>query len=258
MSGSVLITGANGRIGSLLMEGLAKAGWSVRGCDVADGPDGVAQGDICDLETMQGLMKGCRSVIHLAGTPNAKPGWEAVNRLNIDGTRTILEAARREGVSQIIYASSIHTIGGLPARTPFVPDLPDRPSGSYGVSKLASEGLLRVYSQKADIRAISVRICSFRPAPVDARELRTWIGYDDTVHLFDRCLCDETQGYQMIWGLSGNTRVEVDDPTARRIEYHPQQNAESHIANITGDPDVEPWPLMGGPVAADAETDFLD
>jgi len=130
---AVLVTGASGRIGSLLMRGLANLGWTMKGCDVVAGPN-VMAADITDLAAVSMAARGCRSIIHLAGTPNAKPGWETINRLNIHGTRTVLEAARREGVTQVIYASSIHTVGALPSGTPLGPDLPSAPSGIYGAS----------------------------------------------------------------------------------------------------------------------------
>jgi len=256
MAGKVLITGASGRIGRVLMQGLAASGWSVSGCDLIGG-ENVVPADITDLESMRAVMRNCAAVIHLAGAPNARGGWDKVWRSNVEGTRTVLEAARMEDCGQIIYASSIHTIGGLPAATPFGPDLPTHPSGIYGVTKVAAEGLLQVYADKAGLRAISVRICSFRPRPDDARSRRTWLGHEDAVHLFDRCLHDRTEGYQMIWGLSANSRAIVTDPTARRIGYEPAQNAENHLDDVSGDPETEPWPLMGGPVAADQTTDFL-
>jgi uronate dehydrogenase len=252
---TVLVTGAAGRIGSVLAAGLRDRGWTVRGCDLTAAAD-VTAADIHDLDAMRDLLRNCRSVIHLAGAPNASAGWDAVRRANVDGTRTVLEAARREGCGQVIYASSIHTIGGLPADTALGPDLPPVPSGTYGVTKLAAEGLLRVYAAKGGMRATSVRICSFRPRPGNARERRTWFGRDDCVHLFDRCLRDESPGYHMIWGVSANARMPIDDPTAERIGYRPAQNAEEHLDAIKGDPSVEPWPLMGGPVADDMDTDF--
>lgn len=260
MNKRVLITGAAGRIGGLLLERLPALGWDVSGCDRLPA-NGVTSADICNAVDMRGAMRGCDSVIHLAGTPNANPGWDTVNRLNIHGTRTVLEAARNEGLAQVIYASSIHTIGGLPADTPFAPDLPAVPSGIYGLSKTASEGLLQVYAAKTELRCISLRICSFRPEPSNRRELRTWLGYDDTVHLADRCLADETPGYQMIWGVSANERLRKVDPTAERIGYRPTQNAEDFSiargGHIDGDAPEE-WGFMGGPVADDRVSDFRD
>ncbi|MEM7047033.1 MAG: NAD(P)-dependent oxidoreductase [Pseudomonadota bacterium] len=271
----VLITGATGRIGRLLMARLPELGWKVHGVDVsphektehktAPPQKTLTLADVGEMATVRQIITASKpkidTVIHLAATPNAKPGWSRLSALNIQATRAVLEAARQAGVAQMIYASSIHTIGGLAWGTPLGPHLPPVPSGTYGVTKLACEGLLRVYAVKAGMRTIAVRLCSFRPRPHNGRELVTWLGYEDTVHLFDRCLRDHTDGYQMVWGVSNNTRLTLEDPTARRIGYRPQQNAEAFTTAQGGDIDADrdaPWSLMGGPVAEDRKTDFSD
>lgn len=256
MTGNVLITGASGRIGSLLMRSLPVHGWSVRGCDVNAAPD-VVTADITSLADMMRAAEGCGAIIHLAGTPNAKPGWAAVTHLNIHGTRTVLEAARRCGVAQVIFASSIHAVGALAADSPLGPDLPPAPSGIYGVSKLAGEALLRLYAAKFGLSCTAVRICSFRPEPQDARELKTWLGHADTVHLFDRCLNARTSGYRMVWGVSANSRLSIHDPVADEIDYRPTQNAEDHVGRLPN-PNDTLWRGLGGPVFDDAEVDWLD
>ena len=259
VAGRVLITGAAGRIGALLMQHLPKLGWQTDGCDIKPGP-GVMVADITDRDEMGAVMKGAEAVIHLAGTPNAKPGWVAVNRLNIHGTRTVLEAARRGGIRRIIFASSIHTVGGHPAGTPFGPDLSPRPSGIYGVSKIAGEALLQVYAAKTGLSCLAVRICSFRPRPANRRELTTWLAPEDCVHLFDRCLAARIEGYAMVWGVSANTGLEIDDPAAQTIGYCPQHDAgvfKREIDARSGDGRDKQWKRMGGPVADD-EDDFND
>jgi len=109
---------------------------------------------------------------------------------------------------------------------------------------------------------MSVRLCSFRPAPEDARELKTWLGHQDTIHLFDRCLHALTPDYQMIWGVSANARISVNDPTAERIGYRPSQNAENFAPDLTKDAGgavvSDPWEMLGGPVADDPDVDFRD
>ncbi|MEM7566757.1 MAG: NAD(P)-dependent oxidoreductase, partial [Pseudomonadota bacterium] len=107
----VLITGAAGRIGGLLAERLPDLGWDVTGCDITSD---WAHGDITDLAGMETLCAGQQVVMHLAGAPNAKRGWRHVSRLNIEGTRCVLEASLRAGVRRVVYASSIHVVGGLP------------------------------------------------------------------------------------------------------------------------------------------------
>ncbi|MFN3169539.1 MAG: NAD-dependent epimerase/dehydratase family protein [Hyphomicrobiales bacterium] len=249
--GHILITGAAGRIGRLLMERLPEEGWTTRGCDISAGCDIVAA-DITDLKSMVAVCAGAQTVIHLAATPNAKPGWRTVNRLNIDGTKTVLEAARQAGVQRFLFASSIHTVGGYPADTPLGPDMHPNPSGLYGISKIAGEALLRLYAAQTDMACVAIRICSFRPKPENRRELKTWLSYDDCVRLFSSCLSTPMEGYQMIWGVSANTGLFIDDPTARACGYHPRDDAYAYAQSVVQS--GADWPFIGGPVNRSALT----
>lgn len=236
----VLITGAAGRIGSLLAARLPALGWQVTGCDVAGD---WHQGDICDLASMARLCAGQDVVMHLAGAPNAAKGWDDVSRLNVEGTRCVLEAARRAAVRRVVHASSIHVVGALPWGTPFGPDLPLSPSGLYGATKIAGEALCRTYALMG-LATTAVRICSFRAAPQDAREQVTWLGHDDCVRLFDRAGRDDARGHRMIWGVSRNPAAAVDDPTARDIGYV----AKDDPAEYPAPEDRRVWATLGGPV----------
>lgn len=236
----VLITGAAGRIGGLLAERLPALGWEVTGCDVTGD---WTRGDICDLDAMRRLCIGQEVVMHLAGAPNAANGWDHISRLNIEGTRCVLEAARAAGVRRVVYASSIHTVGALPWGTPFGPDLPPAPSGLYGATKIAGEALCQSYALMG-LATTAIRICSFRPAPQNAREQVTWLSYDDCIQLFDRAGRDQTQGHRMAWGLSRNPTAEVEDPTARAIGYCPKDDPADQPPSV----DACVWATLGGPV----------
>jgi len=245
----VVITGSAGRVGRLLMNRLPDHGWSVTGCDVVPSQDSVVA-DITDLEAMTALFQGSNSVIHLAATPNAKPGWDVISRLNIEGTRTVLEAARRAEIRRFVFASSIHVIGGYPTGTPLSASLVPNPSGLYGMSKIAGEALLRLYSTKTTMHCVAVRICSFRERPENRRELVTWLSYDDCVQLFDRCLAASASNYSCLWGVSANAGLEIDDPIAKAIGYEPQDDASLFHEKVPVH--HAPWPFLGGPVNAEA------
>lgn len=181
---------------------------------------------------------------------DGEPDWEAVRRLNVDGHQSMLQAALAAGVKRFVFASSIHTIGAMPVDTQFAPTLPPAPSGIYGARKIAGEALLYAYTLARTMSGISVRICTYCEKPRNARELKTWLSYRDAAHLFDRGLRAPFDGYRMVWGVSSNSRLKNEDPTAAEIGYRPHDNAELFAeelaeagVNVSG---LGPWPTIGG------------
>ena len=253
--GRVVVTGAAGRVGSSLAPALGGLGWDVVATDIAG--EGVLRADCHDVARMAALCGGACGVVHLAGMPDADAGWEAVRRANLDGTRAMLDAARRAGVPRFVLASSIHAVGALPVETPFTPDLPPAPSGLYGVTKLAAEALVTLWARKSPMSGVNVRVCTFAPEPRNARELKTWLAPSDAAHLFDRALRAELPGCVTVWGVSANARAERHDPAADALGYAPAHDAEVHAPrlaaaghDVTG---LGPWRTLGGRMTDETE-----
>lgn len=256
--GEVFITGGSGRIGSDLRARLARLGYRVRFADIrppADGNlDGFHQLDLADQDGMAAAMAGCRALVHLGGYPR-EADWKTIEALNFSGAYHALMAARRAGITTVIYASSNHYCGMLPADLVLTPDLPPAPTGLYGASKVFGEGLLRAECDAFPIIGFAWRICAYKPEPVNARDLRMWCSQDDAAHLVDCCLRWTEPGFQVIWGVSGNTRVRKNDPAAARIGYAPQDDAEEWLARLRAAGInialVSEWPRLGGEKAAE-------
>jgi uronate dehydrogenase len=233
----VLITGAAGRMGKVLSQGLAEAGVPLRLTDLQP-PEGTTPGseflaaDIADPAAVAALCDGISAVVHLAGHPNSRD-WDVVERLNMTGTRIVLEAAAKAGAERLIYASSIHAVGLLPADAALDDDPHLRPDSPYGLSKAYGELLLEYLSAEHGVAGFALRICSFRPAPSTARELTTWISPADTVRLVLACLTTEAKGFQRLWGVSANRRARVDRAAWARVGYAPQDEAEDHLEALT-------------------------
>ena len=127
MAARILLTGAGGRIGSVLAKALAEE-HQLRLLDVtvpekparSDRVEWV-EADITDFERTVEAAKDIDCVIHLAATPNAKD-WDTVSRLNIHGTRNVFEAARRNSVPKIVFASSTHVVGMCDLSDPLTDD----------------------------------------------------------------------------------------------------------------------------------------
>jgi len=115
----ILVTGATGHIGNVLVRELLKQGMKVRAL-VPPGEDRsplaglaveVVEGDVLDPASLEAAMRGVTVVYHLAGLISILPGPDPrLRRVNVEGTANVLRAARAAGVRRLIYTSSIHAI----------------------------------------------------------------------------------------------------------------------------------------------------
>jgi nucleoside-diphosphate-sugar epimerase len=138
-----LVTGGSGYFGSLLVERLVARGESVRVLDISDAsdrPPGVefVQGDIRDANAVAEAVARCDVVYHnVAQVPLAKDP-SLLRTVNVDGTRVLLDAARRAKVAKIVHTSS-SAVFGVPTHNPVLPTTVPRPQEAYGEAKLAAE-----------------------------------------------------------------------------------------------------------------------
>lgn len=224
----VLVTGSSGAIGSALMHRLPTYGWAVRGFDRADGQDVMSAADL------DAALDGASALVHLAGQPTEAP-WPVIREANIEGTLQVLEAARRNGVPRVVYASSNHAVGFTPNADELAADLPPRPDTLYGVSKVFGEALGRYYHDRYGLRVACLRIGTFAPRPVDLRSLSTWLSPDDCARLVDACLRSTSLGYALVWGISANTRRRWSLEAGRALGYEPADDAEAYATEVAGE-----------------------
>lgn len=186
----IAVTGSSGTIGKPLCDDLVKDYDLVR-IDLRDA-DVVA--DVRDFDAMYAALKDCDTVIHLAGVVAVDAGWESVYGTNIGGTYNVYEAARRNGLRRIIFASSNHCVGmhevqNAPAiyeagfgRVVSV-DEPYRPDGLYGVWKAFGETLGRYYSDRYGMQVACIRIGSITveddPRDESVRKSSGWLNLSD-------------------------------------------------------------------------------
>jgi nucleoside-diphosphate-sugar epimerase len=186
----IAVTGANGTIGTRLCQDLVRDNEVVR----IDLHDGDINADVRDFDAMLEALRGCETVIHLAGAVAVDLDWATNYSVNIGGTYNVYEAARRNGLKRIIFASSNHCVGmNEVQRAPAIyepayglvigTDAPYRPDGLYGVWKAFGEVLGRYYSDKYGMQVACVRIGSITQAddPKDesVRESSGWLNLTD-------------------------------------------------------------------------------
>jgi len=133
----------------------------------------VVTGDITDPDTVRDLIApGTGSIFHLASvvSAGAEADFDLGYRVNLDGTRLVLEAARALGTCpRVVFASSIAAYGGDIPET--VEDTtPVTPETSYGTQKVIGEYLISDYSRKGylDGRAMRLPTIVVRPGKPNA------------------------------------------------------------------------------------------
>jgi uronate dehydrogenase len=235
----VLVTGSAGRIGTELMTRLPGFGWTVRGFD-------RAEGDITVPSDLDPFMAGADAVVHLAGQPTEAP-WPTIRDANIEGTFQVFEAARRAGVSRVVYASSNHAAGFWPIDADLPGDVAPRPDTLYGVSKVFGEALGRYYVDRYGFRVACLRIGTFAPQPHDPRSLATWLSPADGARLVDACLRSADLEYAVVWGVSNNTRRYWPLDAGHALGYLPVDDAEVFADRLAeAQPDASDVLVGGG------------
>jgi uncharacterized protein YbjT (DUF2867 family) len=112
----ILVTGANGFVGRNLVGRLRKDGIAVRAlvrnpakaARLRDLGAELAEGDISNPSSLEMAMQGCKKVIHLVGIIQEAPGV-TFKGVHIDGTRNMLDAAKKAGVKQFFLQSALGT-----------------------------------------------------------------------------------------------------------------------------------------------------
>jgi dihydroflavonol-4-reductase len=161
----ILVTGAAGHIGNVLVRELVRRGHFVRalalpGEDVsplADSKPEIVEANILDYPALKAAMKGAKVVFHLASLVALVPDqFELMQKVNIQGTANIIKACFETGVTRLIYTSSIHAYGRpdkdliIDESLPFDTEIG---GGGYDQTKAKASELVRE-AAKAGLNAI--------------------------------------------------------------------------------------------------------
>jgi uronate dehydrogenase len=231
----VLITGAAGGVAGHLRRELAGR-YELRLSDVRPLPDRApgerfAKADLARLPDVVRVTRGVDAVIHLGGYAVEGP-WPDILEANVVGCYNLFEAARRNGVRRVLFASSNHAVGFYRRDERIDDRAPPRPDGRYGVSKVFGEALGRLYADKYGLEVLCVRIGNVNPAPVDARRLSIWVSPRDLAQLCVIGLEHPDLRFEIVYGISGNARRWYDNANAERLGYRPQDDSERFAAEI--------------------------
>lgn len=153
----VLVTGSAGRVGRATVTVLEEAGHEVVPFDRAHGDD------VLDLPAVGQRMSGCDALVHLAAIPDDHIAAETETiGSNVAGLWSVLEAARKQGVSRIVSMSSIQASGVSqshrdPDYLPLDDDHPSYPLRPYPLSKLLGEHACAAFTRATGVPTVSLR-----------------------------------------------------------------------------------------------------
>ena len=204
----VLITGASGLIGGLVLENLSETyDFSALNRRKVEGIP-FRQADISNLDEILPAFEGIDTVLHLSAYLADVNDWENTNIVNIKGTYNVFEAASRNNVSRVVFASSGSTMLGYELDNPYGPIArgehekipstwklvdykdPVRPDSLYGVSKIFGETLGRYFSDYHGMSVINIRLGAVLDTdkPKLVRHYPGYLSQSECVQIIDLCL----------------------------------------------------------------------
>lgn len=162
----IVVTGATGHVGNVLVRELLNHGYTVRvvvlpeddQLPIAEQDVEIVQGDVTDVSSLEHAFSGADVAFHLAGIITIMPGMVSLlERVNVDGLRNVINACRNNNVNRLVYTSSIHALAEPPHGTVIdesQPFDPDRVLGDYARSKARAALLLQDEVNKGKLDAV--------------------------------------------------------------------------------------------------------
>lgn len=244
----VLVTGAAGRLGSTVAGLFHDAGYRLLATDVADVHDvpyPFERADLRDHTAVSALLAGVDVVLHIGNRPGigSTPPQVVFNE-NVSMNENVFQGAAEQGVSTIVFASTLQLIGSHvdertvvtpPARPVYPLDeraVPD-PSNVYALSKTVSETMLRYYAERCGLACTALRlpllhrqeprfaVADGQERPIDVFEAFSGLTYDDAARLFLAVVGAGLPGYHVY--VAGTSHRHRDLSVAELIDrYYPE------------------------------------
>jgi nucleoside-diphosphate-sugar epimerase len=281
MTGRILVTGAEGLVGSAVVANLLRHGYEVTTLTLPDAQphEGVrvVRGDARDVQAVAAAVDGVTAVAHLAAIPNP---WGAsapeVFGNNALATFTVLWTAAEAGVRRFAIAGSVNALGLLmnphhpmPSRYPIDATLPADVADPYSLSKQVDELTLRAVCRRFEASGVVLRM-PLMISPANEEDLRAWVagrlaegaaegwGWLDTrdgAEAFRLALTGDYTGSHVVHIAAADTFVDVD--TEELIaRFAPDVPRERTFPGRTAPIDTRPArellgfvPSLGGPAS---------
>ena len=262
----IVLTGASGRLGSYLREPLSKITKKLVSTDKEDigktlHNEVFKKLNIKNFKEVNKILKKTDLIIHFGAYSNEGPFQEILDS-NILGTYNIWKSAKRNKIKRIIFASSIHSVGMYRANETINHKVMHKPDTFYGLSKCFGENLAQMYWDKCGIECLTIRILSCAKV-TSKRSLSTWLSYDDLIRIVIQSTKIKKLGFEIIYGVSNNKRLNVDNTNAtKKLKINIKDNAEKFLNKLEQKLDIkkdQPGDqYLGGPFSiAKLESDAI-
>jgi uronate dehydrogenase len=255
----ILITGASGSVGSwlrkLLQPHYELILTDIKRPSILEPHETFIAADLADAAAVERAAQGVEGIVHLGGQPVEAP-WETILRSNIEGAYNLFEAARKQGVRRVVFASTNHVVGFYPRAQIIDARALPLPDSRYGVSKAFGEALGALYAYKFGLGVLCIRIGNVNETPIDERRLSIWVKPSDLASLVRIGLEREGLVYEVVYGMSDNARGWWDNARARELGYKPKGKSEDFAraalaaqAQLSADPVGDYF--QGGPFCSE-------
>jgi len=239
----ILVTGASGVIGKVLVVSLANS-FDIYSVDqnLTELSGRCFKADLSEYEQIANVIRAIsdlRIIVHLAADSHGDAAWQSVLKNNIIATRNVFEAAKKNHIKRVVFASSNHVTGGYEGIPPSLHLSPDprkittldsiRPDSDYGTSKAFGEAIARQYYELYGVESVCLRIGTVLAdddPTQNERFLKTWLSHSDLVQLVKKSICSEKVKFGIYYGVSNNKGRFWDISNAQQeLDFQPQDDA---------------------------------
>jgi UDP-glucose 4-epimerase len=231
----IIVTGGSGFLGHHLLRALDKAGYQVKNIDLRENKEfETVIADVRDTEKMLEEVNDADMVFHLASLIEAGESVEKPQKYidyNIDGTLSVLEAMKANGIKTFIFSSSA-AVYGEPINVPIKEDDRTMPVNPYGMTKLAMEALLSSYVGAHGFTGIALRYFNLY-GPGEHHEPET-----HAMPRFIKQIYDDKE--VTVWGSGEHKRdyvhvTDIVDAHLKAIKLAEREPEKYHYMNLSAE-----------------------
>ena len=240
LTGIVVVTGGAGFIGSHIASALTSSGARVRilddlstghreNLDEIGGDFDFVEGSVADEKLLSKVLEGAELIFHEAAIPSVPRSVEEPRQTHVasvDGTFSLLLAARDRGVKRVVYAASSSAYGDQP-KLPKTENMPPDPLSPYAVAKLVGEYYCQVFTRVYGLETVSLRYFNvFGPRQDPGSQ------YSGVVSRFISALFSNVQ--PMIFGDGEQSRdfTYIDNVVAANLSAASAKDAAGKVINV--------------------------